>query len=159
MPKTPGRIILVCLATASLVIATVSSAGAQDHEPVRVPPPSGRLAGLGFSSAASTPDASSSASSRGSWWLGTSGIALALAACGAAAVAARRYRPPGSTAAVGVVGKVSLSPRHSIVLVRAGSRVLLVGTGPQGAPSLLGELEGEAIDPTGDTPHRPGGDE
>jgi hypothetical protein len=39
-----------------------------------------------------------------------------------------------------VVGRVSLSPRHSIFMVKVGQRVLVVGTGSQGAPSLLGEL-------------------
>ncbi len=39
-----------------------------------------------------------------------------------------------------MVGRISLSSRHSIFLVRAGERVLLIGTGSQGAPSLLGDL-------------------
>src|SRR5271157_267599 len=45
-----------------------------------------------------------------------------------------------SAGSLRVVGRVSLSSRHSIFLVRAGERVLLIGTGSQGAPSLLGEL-------------------
>jgi hypothetical protein len=39
-----------------------------------------------------------------------------------------------------VVGRTSLSPRHTVHLLSVGARVLIVGTGPQGAPSLLGEL-------------------
>lgn len=78
----------------------------------------------------------------GGWWLGTAGVALALAACGWAGVAARRYAPQARTgpSPLRVVGRTSLSPRHSVYLLDAGGRVLIVGTGPQGAPSLLGEL-------------------
>ena len=64
---------------------------------------------------------------------------LALAVCGAVCVAARKYWPQESSGLVRVVGRVSLSPRHSIYLVRAGQRILLIGTGTQGAPALLGE--------------------
>jgi len=39
-----------------------------------------------------------------------------------------------------VIGRTSLSPRHTVHLLSIGQRVLIVGTGPQGAPSLLGEL-------------------
>jgi hypothetical protein len=39
------------------------------------------------------------------------------------------------------VGRVSLPPKHAVFLVKAGGRTLLIGTGPQGAPSLLGELD------------------
>jgi flagellar biogenesis protein FliO len=72
--------------------------------------------------------------------LGSAGITLVLAICGAICVAARKYWPQESAGSVRVVGRVSLSSRHSIYLVRAGERVLLIGTGSQGAPSLLGEL-------------------
>ena len=74
------------------------------------------------------------------WWLGSAGITLVMAVCGAICVAARKYWPQESAGSVRVVGRVSLSSRHSIFLVRAGERVLLIGTGSQGAPSLLGEL-------------------
>jgi flagellar protein FliO/FliZ len=77
------------------------------------------------------------------WWLGSAGIALILAVCGAICVAARKYLPQDSSALVHVLGRVNLSPKHSVFLVRAGQHLLLIGTGPQGAPSLLGEL----IDP------------
>jgi hypothetical protein len=82
---------------------------------------------------------SGSAASAG-WWLSSAGIALVLAACGAVCVASRRYWAQPSSGPVHVVGRVSLSPRHSIYVVRAGRRTLLIGTGAQGAPSLLGEL-------------------
>ena len=63
-----------------------------------------------------------------------------LAVCGAICVAARKFRPQDSAGLVQVVGRVSLTPRHSIFVVRAGQRRLLIGTGAQGAPTLLGEL-------------------
>jgi flagellar biogenesis protein FliO len=89
------------------------------------------------------------------WWMGSTAIALALAICGAACAAARKYWPQNSTGLVRVVGRVSLSPRQSIFLVRAGRRVILIGAGGQGAPTLLGELseteqaddQDEAADP------------
>lgn len=53
----------------------------------------------------------------------------------------------GASGSLRVVGRVSLSPRHSIYMVRAGERVWLIGTGSQGAPTLLGELTAEAATP------------
>jgi flagellar protein FliO/FliZ len=86
----------------------------------------------------------------GGWWLGTAGVALALALCGWGSIAARKYRPsprPGASAlAMRVIGRTSLSPRHSVYLLEVGGRVLIVGAGAQGAPTLLGELtEAEEI--------------
>ena len=81
-------------------------------------------------------------SGSGSWWVGTAGVALALAACGWVSVAARKSLPKlrlGSSP-LRIVGRTALSPRHTVYLLDAGGRVLIVGTGPQGAPSLLGEL-------------------
>jgi hypothetical protein len=75
------------------------------------------------------------------WWLGPAGIALVLAAFGSIFLAARKPWPRDTAGLVRVVGRVPLSPRHSIYLVRAGERTLLVGTGAQGAPSLLAELD------------------
>jgi hypothetical protein len=77
----------------------------------------------------------------GGWWLGTGGMALALAICGGISVAARRGWPRSQASGmVRVVGRTSLSPKHTVYLLNVGDRVLIVGTGPQGAPSLLGEL-------------------
>jgi flagellar biogenesis protein FliO len=45
-----------------------------------------------------------------------------------------------SAAGLRVVGRMSLSPRHSIVLVQAGNQTLMIGLGPQAAPTLLGEI-------------------
>jgi hypothetical protein len=36
---------------------------------------------------------------------------------------------------------MSLSPKHTVYLLRVGRRVLLVGAGPQGAPALISELD------------------
>jgi hypothetical protein len=79
----------------------------------------------------------------GGLWLGTAGLALALALCGAISLAIRRggrWPHVPAVAAVRVVGRTSLSPRHTVHVLSVGDRLLLVGTGPQGAPSLLGEL-------------------
>ena len=130
-------------------------AASPSREPLRVPRPSGHLWQPGSSariseSVARGPDSSG-------WWLGSAGITLVLAVCGAICVAARKYRPRESAGSLRVVGRVSLSSRHSIFLVRAGERVLLIGTGSQGAPSLLGELtEAErALDPADPARRRP----
>jgi hypothetical protein len=83
-----------------------------------------------------------------SWWLGMGGMALALAVCGGAAIAARRFSPRVGNGHIQVVGRVGLSPKHTVYLLRVGQRVLLVGTGSQGSPRLLGELD----DLPGDSP-------
>jgi flagellar biogenesis protein FliO len=109
-----------------------------------VPRPSGHRfwPGLGSTVAPEATGSGPAPASPGSsgWWLGSAGIALVLAICGAGCVAARKHWPRESAGLLQVIGRVSLSPRQSIVLVRAGNRVLLIGTGAQGAPSLLGEL-------------------
>ena len=76
----------------------------------------------------------------GGWWLGTVGVALALAVFGGISVATRKYLPQHGSGPLRVVGRTSLSPKHTVYLLKAGDRVLIVGAGPQGAPSLLGEL-------------------
>ena len=83
--------------------------------------------------------------SSGGWWMGMAGTGLALAACGWASLAARRFLPnrPDRASSLRVVGRTSLSPKHTVYLLDVGGRVLIVGTGPQGAPSLLGEMLGE----------------
>lgn len=75
------------------------------------------------------------------FWLGAGGIGVALAAFGAVSLAAKRARPSSESKTLKVVGRASLSPRHAIHLVRVGDRILIVGTGPQGAPALLGEMD------------------
>jgi flagellar biogenesis protein FliO len=124
-----------------------------EPDSIRVPKASNELSV--FSHGVRTSDEPARSPLAAGWWMGSTAIALALAICGAACVAARKYWPQNSTGLVHVVGRVSLSPRQSIFLVRAGRRVILVGAGGQGAPTLLGELteteqtenEDEAADP------------
>ena len=80
----------------------------------------------------------------GGWWLGTAAIALALALCGGISVATRRYLPQHAAGPLRVICRTSLSPKHTVYLLEAGRRVLIVGTGPQGPPSLLGDLTAPA---------------
>jgi hypothetical protein len=121
------------------------TAGGGDAEPVRVPPPSGRLLqGIGGAPPA---EGGTRMGIQGGWWLGSAGLALALAAIGAICTLARKRWPGDSSRLLRVVGKVSLSPRHSIYLVQAGQRVLLIGTGAGGTPALLGELSAADVLP------------
>lgn len=79
------------------------------------------------------------------WWLGTAGIVLALAAFGGISLASRRLAPQNQAGGLQVVGRVSLTPRQSVYLVRAGDRTLVLGAGGQGPPTLLNEwAEGRA---------------
>ena len=72
----------------------------------------------------------------------TLAIALVLAIVGGLAVVARRFVPrPATNTTVQVVSRTNLSPKHSVYLLQVGRRVLLVGTGPQGPPSLISELD------------------
>ncbi|MFO0892665.1 MAG: flagellar biosynthetic protein FliO [Isosphaeraceae bacterium] len=108
---------------------------------LRVPPPSRQTMDPGRGPGR---EAEGTASS---WWLAPAAVVALLAACGVICVGARKRLPGGATSALEIVGRVSLSPRHSIVLVRAGHRTLMIGLGAQSAPSLLGELPGDG--PTG----------
>src|SRR5690606_12750813 len=66
-----------------------------------------------------------------SWWLVAAGIGVALVGLGAASLGAGRWaRLPGRSAGdLRVVGRLHLTTRHSIHLLRVGDRTLLVGTG------------------------------
>ncbi len=75
------------------------------------------------------------------WYLGMAGVTLVLAVCGGVVAAARRLSTQGPAGAIRVVSRVSLSPKHSVYLLRVGRRALLVGAGPQGAPTLISELD------------------
>ncbi len=93
---------------------------------------------------------SSAGRERGSdaWYLALASVAVLLGAVGGLALAARRFNLRPGSGALHVVSRVSLSPKHAVYLVRAGGRVLLVGTGPQGAPTLISELDDIALSPT-----------
>jgi flagellar biogenesis protein FliO len=45
-----------------------------------------------------------------------------------------------------VVGRLALEPRKNLYLVRAGKRVLLIGTGEGSAPRLIAELDEAALE-------------
>ena len=100
--------------------------------PLMVPPPSTKLGLTSDGSNSSTPG----------WWVGTPGMALALAAFGGLSLASRRWGSTNvrQTGLVRVISRTSLSPRHAVYLVKMGNRTLLIGTGPQGSPTLLSEL-------------------
>jgi flagellar biogenesis protein FliO len=76
----------------------------------------------------------------GGWWLGTAGIAAALAVFGGVSLASKRFAPSPDSASIRLIGRSSLSTKHSACLLRVGDRVLIVGIGPQGPPSTLGEI-------------------
>jgi hypothetical protein len=70
-------------------------------------------------------------------------MALVLAVCGGISLATRRcwaWPQAHSPGMLRIVGRTRLSPRHTVHLLSLGDRILIVGTGPHGAPSLLGEL-------------------
>lgn len=77
------------------------------------------------------------------WWLGTAVMILTLGGAGAICIAARRRTEAGATIRLQVVGRVALPPKHAVFAVKVGGRTLLIGVGPQGAPSLVGELDPE----------------
>lgn len=59
---------------------------------------------------------------------------------------ARRGFAKGSySGAVRVVQRVALEPRRALYLVRAGSRLLLIGVSESGGPQLLAELDPETV--------------
>jgi len=129
-------VVAATLAAALALAHPVPARGDQRNEPAgarKLAPPRGASAG---------PQEAARADGPAGWWLGTAGVAAALALCGWASVAARRYRPAGAagSTALRVVGRTSLSPKHAVYLLDVNGRVLVVGTGPQGPPALLAEL-------------------
>jgi hypothetical protein len=75
----------------------------------------------------------------GGWWLGTVALALGLAVFGGISLASRRFLPGRDSGPLRVIGRAALSSKHSVCMVRANNRILLIGVGPQGSPSLLGD--------------------
>ena len=69
------------------------------------------------------------------------GVAVLLVLGGGIAAAARRFAPVAEQGPCRLSRGSAFRPKHTIYLLRAGGRVLLVGTGPQGAPSLITELD------------------
>ena len=134
---------------AALLLSAVALAGpfarGEDAPASRRPfPPRAR-------DAATKRDARTDGQGGAPWWFGPTGVVVILAAGGWASLAARKYLPANATAAqtgLRVLGRTALSPKHSVYLLKAGDRVLIVGTGPQGAPSLLGEMDLEPGPPS-----------
>jgi Flagellar biosynthesis protein, FliO len=75
------------------------------------------------------------------WSLSMLTVTLALAVLGGVVAVGRRYLPQAPGVGMQVVGRVSLSPKHTVYMLRVGRRVLLVGAGPQGSPALISELD------------------
>jgi flagellar biogenesis protein FliO len=80
------------------------------------------------------------------------GLAVVLAVAGAGAVALRRWGPPTGRAlppeALAVLGRLPLTARESIVLVRVGGEVLVVGVGTAGM-TLLTRCDPVVVDQSG----------
>lgn len=74
-------------------------------------------------------------------------VTAVLAIVGVGIVLGTRRTAGGAGGVLRVVGRAHLTGRHSVYLLRAGDRTLIVGVGPQGAPSLLGELDPSASPP------------
>jgi hypothetical protein len=72
-------------------------------------------------------------------WIASFTVALGLSGC--VYLAMRRCLPPGVSANLKIVGRVSLSPKHAVYLVQIGRRMLLIATGPQGAPAFISEFD------------------
>ncbi|WP_435015709.1 FliO/MopB family protein [Tundrisphaera sp. TA3] len=149
-----GRPSLAALASLAALLAL----GANEPPPtaaIRPPSLDGRIP------APMRPDLSDGASAppsggSGGWWIGTAGIGAALAVFGGLAAASRRYLPAReASGSLRVVGRVSLSAKQAVYLVRAGDRILILGGGSQGPPTLLGEMD-EPAEPirTGPSPSR-----
>ena len=134
---------LACALTFTFILTTSESRA--DHPPptVALSPPEQRPFRPRDAARPTPGRAARAQESSAGWWVGTAGVALALAVCGWVSLASRRYFPAARGAAVSlrVVGRTSLSPKQSVYLLQVGDRVLIVGAGGQGAPSLLGELD------------------
>ena len=98
-----------------------------------------------------------------SWSLVMIGITLALAVCGGIIAAGRRFLPQGRGVGMQVVGRVSLSPKHSVYLLRVGRRVLARRGRASGITLLISELDDlaeiEPDAPPGDQTMRTSDDE
>jgi flagellar biogenesis protein FliO len=65
----------------------------------------------------------------------------------------------GRDASFAVLRRLALGPRTSLYVVRAGKRLLLIGTGNDGTPNLIAELDQTVLEPevgsaqSGGAPH------
>ncbi len=123
--------LILTLAAPALGQSPVDDQAANSRR-LMVPPPSTKLPLSGQGSNSGTTG----------WWAGTVGMALALAAFGGIGLASKRWGITNvrETSLVRVISRTSLSPRHAVYLVKIDDRTLLIGTGPQGPPTLLSEF-------------------
>jgi flagellar protein FliO/FliZ len=142
MPSTHTlrRLAIAGAAWATLIAWPASTTLAEERPPTAsIPGPDGAERALAPTRSRPASARASSDSGAG-WWLGTAGIAAALAVFGGVSVASKRFLPARESALLQVVGRSSLSSKHSVYLLRVGDRVLILGAGPQGPPSTLGEV-------------------
>ncbi len=79
---------------------------------------------------------------------GWSSLIILLGGCAvlmAAGQLAKRWKPGSALASAQIIGRVPLSPKHTLFVVEIGDRRLLVGAGPQGPPALITELDAGGI--------------
>lgn len=88
-------------------------------------------------------------------WISTVILALGLCVIVGMAATARKLAPAGGSRKLRLIGRVGLSPKHSVHVLQVGRRVLLLGAGPQGAPTLLAELDPIDDEPSPTTPEDP----
>jgi flagellar biogenesis protein FliO len=62
----------------------------------------------------------------------------------------------GRDAPLAVLRRLPLEPHKSLYLVRAGKRLLLIGTGHDGPPNLIAELDPTALEPEAGSPQSKG---
>jgi flagellar biogenesis protein FliO len=145
------------------LLTTPSSSRAEDHERL---PPTAAMGGVHPTELHRlSPRAENlrrgrvekTAGSSSGWWLGTGGIAVALVVLGAISLASRRLGAVSNAAGLQVVGRASLSPKHAVSLLRIGDRILIIGTGTQGPPALLGELPASGLASSAPAPRGGGG--
>lgn len=79
------------------------------------------------------------AESRSERWTTTVVATTILAILGGAVFMTRRLKGEINSNALQLVGRVALTPKHTVHLLRHDNRILLIGTGPQGAPAFLVE--------------------
>ncbi len=134
--KLSTRLAAGLLATVALAASPAPTLG---QEPTREAARTSRTA----AARQRTEAASNAVKGSQGWWTGTVAMLVILGAAGVLCIAARRQAEGATGSRLKVVGRVALPPKHAVFLVKAGGRTLLIGAGPQGAPSLLGELDDE----------------
>jgi flagellar protein FliO/FliZ len=144
-PKIVPTLVAGLLAAVALVAspapASAQEPSAASSEPTREPTRTSKS-----TLARQRQEASAALKGSQGWWMGTAGMIVVLGAAGALCIAVRRQAEGATAGRLRVLGRVSLPPKHAVFLVKAGGRTLLIGTGPQGAPSLLGELDDDQPD-------------